>query len=183
MTAPPDCLVVRTPGNPTFHWGNFLLFDRVPQTGEAAPWLAAFDAEIAVPHPQSQYIAISVDATVPFYLPDDFRARGLVAGWESGPPRPRARCSSPIAGCCAIPNVPHRSGASNTDARIRHGAGGACARHSSERSAGTVSRRWGLDTLVIVADPHDVAIGLYESLGFVRHDTMWRLYRRGPIAA
>ena len=39
-----------------------------------------------------------------------------------------------------------------------------------------------LHTLVIVADPDDVAIGLYESLGFVRGASTWQLERR-PDAA
>lgn len=29
-----DYLVVRTPSNPTFYWGNFLLFDRPPGDGD-----------------------------------------------------------------------------------------------------------------------------------------------------
>ena len=31
----PDCLVVRTPANPSFWWGNFLLFDHAPKAGWA----------------------------------------------------------------------------------------------------------------------------------------------------
>ena len=38
-----------------------------------------------------------------------------------------------------------------------------------------------LETLVIVADPDDVAIGLYESLGFVRGASTWQIER--PPAA
>jgi hypothetical protein len=30
------------------------------------------------------------------------------------------------------------------------------------------------------ADPHDVAIGLYRSLGFRQVDTLWMLERRAP---
>ena len=36
----------------------------------------------------------------------------------------------------------------------------------------------GLHTLVIVADPNDVAMSLYESLGFQRGVTTWQLERR-----
>ena len=39
---------------------------------------------------------------------------------------------------------------------------------------------FGVRKLVIVADPDDVAIGLYESLGFERGVTMWQLERRPP---
>ena len=33
-----DYIVVRTPANPTYWWGNFLLFDQAPQAGDAAEW-------------------------------------------------------------------------------------------------------------------------------------------------
>jgi GNAT superfamily N-acetyltransferase len=36
-----DCLVVRTPANPSFFWGNFLLLREPPQAAE--PWLARFE--------------------------------------------------------------------------------------------------------------------------------------------
>lgn len=41
---------------------------------------------------------------------------------------------------------------------------------------GFVQRGW--HTLVMGADPHDVAIGIYQSLGFSRLDTLWLLERR-----
>ncbi len=40
-----------------------------------------------------------------------------------------------------------------------------------------------LETLVIVADPDDVAIGLYESLGFVRGANSWYLEKAAPPTA
>jgi ribosomal protein S18 acetylase RimI-like enzyme len=36
-------LLVRSPGNPTFYWGNFLLFDREPGAGDGPRWEALFD--------------------------------------------------------------------------------------------------------------------------------------------
>src|SRR3990172_6867910 len=39
-------LVIRTPSNPTFYWGNFLLFDGPPAPGDDEPWPPLF------PHPQ-----------------------------------------------------------------------------------------------------------------------------------
>ena len=36
-------LLVRSPGNPTFYWGNFLLFDREPAPGDGPRWEALFD--------------------------------------------------------------------------------------------------------------------------------------------
>ncbi|HET7839400.1 MAG TPA: GNAT family N-acetyltransferase [Rectinemataceae bacterium] len=41
-----DYLVVTTPSNPGFHWGNYLLFKRGPQDGDLARWEAIFDREI-----------------------------------------------------------------------------------------------------------------------------------------
>jgi len=38
----------------------------------------------------------------------------------------------------------------------------------------------GLDTLVIVADPDDVAIGLYEAVGFQRGASTWHIERPPP---
>ncbi len=37
--------VVQSPGNPTFWWGNFLLFDDPPGKGDGARWEALFEVE------------------------------------------------------------------------------------------------------------------------------------------
>ncbi|GHB76972.1 hypothetical protein GCM10010377_79100 [Streptomyces viridiviolaceus] len=50
-------LVVRTPANPGFHWGNFLLFSASPQPGDAVRWSALFEAEF----PEAKYRAFGVD--------------------------------------------------------------------------------------------------------------------------
>ena len=52
-------VVVRTPQNPTFYWGNFLLMPSPPGPGDAERWLAAFVAE----HPGARHVAIGVDGT------------------------------------------------------------------------------------------------------------------------
>lgn len=39
-------LVVRSPGNPRHHWGNFLLFDEAPGPGDGERWERAFAAEL-----------------------------------------------------------------------------------------------------------------------------------------
>jgi ribosomal protein S18 acetylase RimI-like enzyme len=36
-------LLVRSPGTPTFYWGNFLLFEREPLPGDRARWEALFE--------------------------------------------------------------------------------------------------------------------------------------------
>lgn len=52
-------LVVRTPANPGFHWGNFLLVPAAPQPGDAARWSALFAAEF----PDAAHRAYGVDGT------------------------------------------------------------------------------------------------------------------------
>ena len=41
-----DHLVVRTPSNPTFYWGNFLLLDHVPPADRVDGWLDRFVAAL-----------------------------------------------------------------------------------------------------------------------------------------
>lgn len=57
----PDCLVVRTPSNPTFYWGNCLLLPRLPADGDVQHWCTRFDEEIARHEPRSRHVAIGVD--------------------------------------------------------------------------------------------------------------------------
>ena len=54
-----DHLVVRSPHNPTFWWGNFLLLQRPPSSGTVDRWLAAFAEEF----PGRQHLAFGVDGT------------------------------------------------------------------------------------------------------------------------
>lgn len=39
--------VIRTPSNPTFHWGNYIVFDHSPQVGSLQAWTKIFDEEFA----------------------------------------------------------------------------------------------------------------------------------------
>jgi len=50
-----DHLVVRTPSNPAYHWGNFILV--LAEAADAARWLAAFRAA----HPDARHVAIGLD--------------------------------------------------------------------------------------------------------------------------
>jgi GNAT superfamily N-acetyltransferase len=59
-----DCgsyMVVRTPSNPTFYWGNFVLFDRPPTSGDVEDWFEVFAREI----PYAKHIAIGWDGQEP----------------------------------------------------------------------------------------------------------------------
>ena len=54
-----DYLVIRTPGNPSYWWGNFLLLESLPKPGETGFWLETFSAEF----PQARHVALGVDVT------------------------------------------------------------------------------------------------------------------------
>ena len=54
-------MVVRTPSNPTFYWGNFVLFDRSPNSGDVQDWLEVFAREI----PYAKHIAMGWDTQEP----------------------------------------------------------------------------------------------------------------------
>ena len=47
--------------NPTYWWGNFLLFDHAPRERVAPAWLARFEAEIALLQPESRHITFGVE--------------------------------------------------------------------------------------------------------------------------
>ena len=68
-------LVIRSPDNPAFWWGNFLLLAAPPEPGSAASWLATFGAEF----PEAKHVALGVDSTTPEVLvPADFLDAGLL---------------------------------------------------------------------------------------------------------
>ena len=73
-----DHVVVRTPHNPTYWWGNFLLYELPPREGDAASWIAAFEGEITALQPASTHLAFGIDGGADFELPADFAAAGLV---------------------------------------------------------------------------------------------------------
>jgi GNAT superfamily N-acetyltransferase len=56
-----DYLVVRTPSNPTFYWGNFLLFEHPPGESDYHAWRELFAREIGVP-PQIEHQAFGWDS-------------------------------------------------------------------------------------------------------------------------
>jgi ribosomal protein S18 acetylase RimI-like enzyme len=54
-----DHLVVRSPHNPAFYWGNFLLLAQVPAPEAAQGWLDRFAADF----PAAAHVALGFDAT------------------------------------------------------------------------------------------------------------------------
>jgi GNAT superfamily N-acetyltransferase len=88
-----DYLAVRSPQNPTFWWGNFLLLAAPPQRGATPQWLDLFAAEF----PGAEHVALGVDVTEASAVkPAELAAAGLrmerstvlVAAEVREPPRP-----------------------------------------------------------------------------------------------
>jgi ribosomal protein S18 acetylase RimI-like enzyme len=83
-------LVIRTPQNPAYWWGNFLLLRSMPE--RADPWLETFAAEF----PGSRHLALGVDVT-------DATDAGRLEGM-------RAQLLAVLtAGSVREPPFPHRS--------------------------------------------------------------------------
>lgn len=55
-------MVIRTPSNPTFYWGNFLLFAHPPRRGDMERWKQLFAQEIGPPE-QVAHLAFGWDGT------------------------------------------------------------------------------------------------------------------------
>ncbi|MEO8805768.1 MAG: GNAT family protein [Burkholderiaceae bacterium] len=255
LTARADCLVVRTPANPTYWWGNFLLFDHAPRAGDAAEWTRRFEAEIGRHQAESRHTTFGVDAREAFVLPHDFVERGFSLYASNVLTMRREQLRAPrtplppgfrVAAlmlpeqsaegvelqvlCDAGEHLPvedyrlfrqrqmtryqamARRGLGDwfgvfaetasgeqlvADCGLFHAGQGTDAlgrfqhveTHPAFRRRGLCSalihavctdafERLKLQTLVIVADPLDVAIGLYESLGFERGVASWQIERR-----
>lgn len=77
VTERDDCIVLRTPGNPTYYWGNCLILPAAPRDTQLAHWLRRFDHEIAHRQPESKHLAIGINAeTLDDPLPS-WRAAGI----------------------------------------------------------------------------------------------------------
>jgi RimJ/RimL family protein N-acetyltransferase len=248
-----DCTVVRTPSNPLYYWGNFLLLPEAPRNGDLARWRARFDEEITALQPASLHVAIGIDRQalpepLPGWLADGFEiiedaVLRLEPAWLRPPPRPaRGRiefraldlareleaavalqceddhgldpagfaehrrrqmaryaamaergqaawfgvwCDGVLAADCGLMRDSPGSGAPAMG-RFQH-----VSTHPAWRRRGLCSalvhavsawgsRHWGVQELLMCADPHDVAIGIYESLGYRRMASEWRLQRLSP---
>jgi RimJ/RimL family protein N-acetyltransferase len=248
---------VRTPGNPTFWWGNFLLFQHAPGPGDLERWMALFDEEIASRQPASRHRAFGVDVRERLALPPEFAAAGFTLSEATvltltrdqllPPPRPMPEGvafrvldltrdgeavvdkqvavdstrfepagyrefaqrqvgryaamqgaglghwfglvaqidgRAVLAASCGLFRASSRTG----DPGARLGRFQYVSTHPAWRRRGlctalvhAVCRHgfegMGLDTLVMVADPDDVAIGVYESLGYRRGTSTWQFER------
>jgi RimJ/RimL family protein N-acetyltransferase len=87
-----DYLVIRTPDNPNYWWGNFLLLAHPPGKGQSQEWLDRFAAEF----PAARHATLGVDTAGEVDIPADFPAAGfetdraavLTAGRIGPPPHP-----------------------------------------------------------------------------------------------
>ena len=68
---------VLTPSNPTFWWGNFLLFQHAPGPGDFERWMALFDEEIVASQPAARHRAFGVDVRERLALPPEFATAGF----------------------------------------------------------------------------------------------------------
>jgi len=246
-----DCLVVRTPTDPTFYWGNFLLVQQPPGDADFDGWMARFDAEIGAHDRATQHVAFGLDV-IDATLPPSFARAGfelirstvlalsaeqlihprkaVPAGFEPRPLRLpqeigaavdlqvrtedtgfephgyRVHREARMAGYAAMDaaglgrwfGVWHRDAlvadcglftGDTPEARIarfqhvethpefrRKGLCSALVHHACRYGF----ERLGVNRIVMCADPDDVAIGIYRSLGFSPLGTQWHLQRRAP---
>jgi len=95
-----DYLAVRSPLNPTFYWGNFLLFAKPPQEGDFEKWRELFGRDIGAP-PKVTHLAFGWDSPQgdsgliePFLQAGFGVERSVVL--TATQPRPPARPSSEV---------------------------------------------------------------------------------------
>lgn len=249
-----DHLLVLTPTNPGYWWGNFLLFRHAPAPGDFERWMALFDQEIAARQPASRHRAFGVDVPGRLALPREFAAAGFELGEASVLTLTREQLLAPRRsrpqgiefhvldlepdGAAVVDKqvasadarfepadyrafaqrqmqryaAMQRAGLGHWLGLVAPGARGpvlvaSCglfrdprgsglgrfqfvATHPSWRRRGLCTAlvhaachygfdAMGLQTLAMLADPADVAIGIYESLGFRRGASSWQ-FERAP---
>ncbi len=246
-----EYLVARSPANPTFWWGNFILFHEAPRLGCLAHWLDVFKKEIEDRQPDSRHRAFGIDSCARLVLPNDFAAAGfklqeatvltlraarrrsaaipLPNGFEFSPLQLPEEGNLVVDKQVAVDSgsyeaISYREFASYRMDRYAamHAAGfghwfglfaqvgrqrvlaASCglfrgpghADHIGRFQTVTTHPDWrrqglctalvdavcrygfekmGLSTLVMVADPDDIAIHIYQSLGFERGVSTWQL--------
>lgn len=245
-------LLVLTPVNPAYWWGNFLLFQHAPGPGDFERWMALFDEQIAARQPASRHRAFGVDVPQRPVLPPEFAAAGFrldeatvltltsdqlqvprrawpgdvafrlldlardgaavvdqqvaaadarlePAGYRAFAQRQMQRyCAMQRAGLGhwlgLVAAAGDRPQLAASCGLFRDPRGGGLARfqfvatHPAWRRRGLCTalvdaacrhgfEAMGLQTLAMLADPAEVAIGIYESLGFRRGASAWQIER------
>jgi hypothetical protein len=76
------CRVIRTPSNPTYYWGNYLLFERAPRADDARRWPTLFARLIADKQPRSTHCAFGwmedAEGDVAGFLADGYTKNNAV---------------------------------------------------------------------------------------------------------
>lgn len=247
----PDCLAVRTPSNPSFYWGNYLMLPQAPADADLPHWLQRFDELIARPQPASRHVAIGINTIyagqqlpaweaagfemfvnsvmrlAPGQLCPPARApRGDVlvrpidfatevpaivelecadthgfgeAGYREYRERQFVRyaqmheqgcaqwfglwCDGQLAADCGLMRMAAQPGGTVRFQRV--------ATHPAWRRRGLASvlvhsvsayalNEWQAAETIMIADPDDVAIGIYRSLGYRELELEWGLQRKSP---
>jgi len=243
-----DCVVVRTPNNPLYYWGNCLILPEPPRDADLVHWCQRFDEEIVAQQPESAHIAIGFDARAPHEPLVSWHNAGFeVFGTVALRLRPsllreprrvlpagiRFRVMDLPLGIDACVDLQCEvDGGFHNPASYREHRKRQMRRHQTmqeqgmghwfglwhERAmvadcglfrAGTLGRfqmvgthpawrrrglcaglihavcrhgfeQMGLEELVICADPNDVAIGIYEGMGFERDSRYWGAHKHPP---
>jgi RimJ/RimL family protein N-acetyltransferase len=250
ITERDDCIVLRSPGNPSYYWGNCLILPAAPRDDDLSHWLARFAEEITGRQPASKHVAIGIDAASLAHELPSWRAAGIdefddTAVMTLAPaglaPKPGVRdtpglelraldltqelelaVEAQVAARdesfeaegyrayrqSAMQRMAAMQAAGSGDwfgavvggvlaadcglvhdgvmGRFQHvgtqpewrrrGLCRALVHHVCTHAFGSL----GLQRLVMCADPHDVAIGIYRSVGFVQVGKHWCLQRRAP---
>lgn len=246
-----DCIVVRTPDNPGYYWGNFVLLPQAPQNDDLARWLGRFEREVVLRQPVCKHVAIGVNAVpadeqLPAWFAAGFeRIETAIieqhAGELRAPTKPaRGRfelrqldliteleavvalqctdmhgfepqgyaehrrqqmrryaamaqqglaawfglwCDGVLAADCGLMRDGKQAGATGRFQRVvtdpAYRRRGLCSALVHGVTAWGFEH-WGLGRILMCADPHDVALGIYESLGYRRIDSEWCLQRKAP---
>jgi ribosomal protein S18 acetylase RimI-like enzyme len=246
-----DCLVVRTPGSPTFYWGNCLYLPAAPADADLAHWEARFQSDIGALQIESRHAAFGINAEPRAEVLPSWLAAGyefiLTAVLELCPGELLAPARAARGACVVRPfdletelDLVVGMQCTDTDgyepvgyelfrrrqmqgiARMAeqgqaqwfglwcdglpaadcglirsHSGAGALGRFQHVSTLPSFRRRglcsalihavaawglanWQLERVLMCADPEDVAIGIYESLGFRRIAAEWGLQRRAP---
>jgi ribosomal protein S18 acetylase RimI-like enzyme len=253
-----DYLVVRSPSNPAYYWGNLLVFDDPPVAGDAARWEDAFERELGGAsgvrhrtfawdrtngalgcareefveagyeleesiglvaqldelsnHPRENrevvvraldpapgadaalwdaVVEVEVADREPGHEESDYRAfartrhadrrvhfqAGRGAWYVAIDPATGA-----VAGSCGVIVASGRGRFQSVGTELEFRRRGICSRLVVE-AARQSARAYGAERFVIVADPDYHALGLYESLGFLRAERVAGVCRRPRPAA
>src|SRR2546421_173419 len=163
--------LVRSPSNPAHHWGNLLLFDEPPDSGDAERWAAVVELQVAgreERYEEQGYRQFSLA-----------RLAGLRALFASGRGAWYVAldpAAGALAASCGIVVTGGRGRFQLVETALDHRRRGIATRllvDAADHSAAV----HGAERFVIVTDAAYHALGLYESLGFERKEHVFGVSR------